>query len=949
MAVRIAIEAVTSGLISAQTVAAIGGSDNRAHGALVDRLVAAGHLDAAQLPSLERAVAQHAFERPSLALPVRLPPELTIHATEPERWLAEFVLLSPIGRGGSGEVWKAWDTRNERWVALKIGALALDMPSAAARFEREIRAAARLSHPNIVPLFQSGVDRSRPYMVMPLIEGHTLTDTHLAPREAISILKTIALAIDYAHSQGVLHRDLKPGNILIDPKGQPFVLDFGLAFLREEEAKVTRPGDIFGTAAYLAPEQARGDAAPPTPATDVYGLGATLYHAITGRPPFDGPGVGAIAAHVVTDEPLAPHRLIAGIDRRLELVIAHAMKKDPAHRYASAAAFAEDLRRLQTGEPVSVHREVFVTRLLRSGARRPAWAVSIVFALIAVSLLALQARDRRERAAAVESMSEMAQVSLESALRLRRAGDLVGMRLTLPRVLQAYERARSRGAATAEIEHVMGRMYRAMLDDDTALEFQQRALARAPNLAPALYERAILLAGRYGRMADSRLNWRGTEKREGQLPPESLALRQSIVADFKQLQTLSLGQIEAQIVGAYLAFHDGDYARARQTLATIVASEPEREESWLMLGRTLVRLNLQVEAEAAFTEGLAHDRGFVPILLGRCQVRAHLRNSAGAVTDADTVLSLGPGTRHATNAAYLCRGIARMFLAHELMVSGRDPQATYDQSEADFANVLAQPNPDIEAIWARGTLLRYRAMAKLRHGGDGEPYLTAAIAEFDRGLASDARDVDLWIGRGRCKARRGFHLMNQVLTGGTPNVALQDNALAELTRADDDLSRAHALWPREEALKYRAEVRSRRAGLRLVLKDSVGAQKDFESAETDFHAYFAPDRDLQWERLWRATMLRMRGGLRIVNGTSPAADWREAEAELHRAAQPLESIPEFWVERARLHLARAADPHATEPVRQAELTQARKALNRALSIDPRYAEAIAESDRLPKR
>jgi tetratricopeptide (TPR) repeat protein len=947
-------EAVASGQVEASVVASMREQDDGEAGSLVAQLVAAGHLDAARLPELERAVARHAFERPSLARTTRLPAEVAAHAGEPERCIAEFVLAGSIARGGAGEVWKAWDTRHERWVAVKIGALALDRVDAAARFEREVRAAARLAHPHIVSLFQSGVDRGRPFLVMPLLEGKTLAEARLTARMAITTVRTVALAIEYAHTQGVLHRDLKPGNILLDRAGQPFVLDFGLAFLREEEAKVTRPGDVFGTAAYLAPEQARGDAAPPTPATDVYGLGATLYHAITGRPPFAGRGVGEIAARVITEDPVPPHRLVAGVDKRLELVITKAMDKDPSRRYATAAAFAEDLRRLLDGEQISVHREGPLARLVRASARRPALTAAVVLAVIALGLVAAQARGRAERAAAVESMRDMATVSLEAALRLRRAGDLAGMRLTLPRVLQAYERARSRGAATAEVEHIMGRMYRALLDNDTALAFQERALAREPNLAPALYERAVLLAARYGQAARTRLNWRGTEKREDvALQPEEQALRERVLADFRRLETLPIAKTQALVVRAFVAFHDLEHEHARRMLADVVAREPEREEAWLMLGRSLVRLNLMNEADRAFTDGLAHDRGFLPLLLGRCQVRAHLRSPGSlldAITDADTVLALDLGSSEASNYARVCRGLARMFQGHEQMVKGQDPTANFRSSEDDYSAVLAQPNPGTEAIWGRGTLRRYRAMFNLRRGGDGELDLSAAEADFDRGLASDPRDVDLWIGRGRTRSRRAFYrLDNSKAAPNAPDAVTAPHALAELDAAEADFTHALGLWPRKEALEYRGEVRAYRAGARARAGDFAGARADFAAAESDFQQFVNGDTGFEWARLRRATMLRLRGQARLAIGESPLPDWREAEVELERAAALLNDVADLWVERARLHLARARVGGAPSRGAKQELDRARGALASALAIEPQYSDAIAERDHLPSR
>lgn len=550
---------------------------------------------------------------------------------------------------------------------------------------------------------------------MPLLEGRTLQEQHLPLRAAVATLRDIALAIAHAHAHGVLHRDLKPGNILLTESGQAFVLDFGLAFLRQEEGKVSRPGDIFGTAAYMPPEQARGDAGAAAPAADVYGLGATLYHAVTGQAPFAGSGAGEIAAKVLTQDPVPPRRLRRNLDRRLIAILSRAMEKEPRRRYPSAEALAEDLRRWLHGGSVLAKPEGPLGRLQRWGVRHPARATTALFGIVALGLGIAQVRGQSERTAAlgaIGSMREMAALSLENALRLRRAGDLAGMHLALPPVLQAYERARVAGAATAEVEHIMGQMYRALLANDTALAFQERALTREPNLAPALYERAVLLAARYGEEAQRRFNWRENELRDDRtaLPPSATALRARILADGRRLEQLPWGGTQALAARGFVAFHDGHFEQARQAFAHVIDSEPNREEAWLMLGRSLVRLNRQKDAHRVFTAGIERDKGFLPLRLGRCFVRANALDRQSAILDADATLLMDP----ASSEARLCRGTARMYLGHDEIFKGQDALATLALAEADLSAVLVQEGIRVDVLWARGVVRRYRAMWRLR-------------------------------------------------------------------------------------------------------------------------------------------------------------------------------------------------------------------------------------------
>jgi hypothetical protein len=320
-----------------------------------------------------------------------LPPEAAAAAADPQRALAEFVLVTPLGQGGTAEVWKAWDRRLDRWVALKICMVMADSASARERFEREALAVARLSHPGIVQVFQVGTDRGRSYLVMPYIDGRTLEGAELPPRRAIEVMHAVALAVEHAHAQGVVHRDLKPGNILVDRDGGVRVLDFGLAFLREQASqRLTRPGEVLGTASYMAPEQARGDPEAHETAIDVYGLGATFYFLVTGRAPFVGDRLAAVLAKVVNAELVAPSRVRPELDPRIDAVVLRAMDKDPRRRYPTAAAFAEDLQRILDDRAVEPARAAPPAGAGAGLVRRHAsMAVAAAAALAGAAVIAL--------------------------------------------------------------------------------------------------------------------------------------------------------------------------------------------------------------------------------------------------------------------------------------------------------------------------------------------------------------------------------------------------------------------------------------------------------------------------------------------------------------------------------------------------------------------------------
>ena len=274
--------------------------------------------------------------------------------------LGDCVLLGELGRGGMGVVYRARQVGLGRDVALKrLRAGASATPADLARFRAEAGAAARLSHPNIVPLYSVESHAGEPYFLMRLVEGTTLArllaDGPLPAVEAARVLAPVCRAIQYAHEQGVLHRDVKPSNILIDGDGRPHVSDFGLAKRVDVDPgeTLTQPGAILGTPSYMAPEQAAPGRGPPGPPADVYALGAVLYQALTGRPPFLAPSPFETILLVLEEDPVPPRALNPRAGGDLEMVALKCLQKSPALRYPTAGALADDLDAFLAGEPVS--------------------------------------------------------------------------------------------------------------------------------------------------------------------------------------------------------------------------------------------------------------------------------------------------------------------------------------------------------------------------------------------------------------------------------------------------------------------------------------------------------------------------------------------------------------------------------------------------------------------
>jgi serine/threonine protein kinase len=299
---------------------------------------------------------------------------------EPPQFVAGYEIVSVLGRGAMGVVYKARQRGLNRLVALKM-ILAGDHAGAheLARFQAEAEAVAQLHHPNIVQIYEVGEEEGRPYFSLEFVEGPSLDrkvrGTPLPPAEAAQLLQKLAEAMDYAHQHHIIHRDLKPANVLLAEDGTPKIGDFGLAKKLDEDAGQTRTGTVLGTPSYMAPEQAEGRLAEVGPLSDQYSLGAILYELLTGRPPFKGSTILDTLQQVRTLEPVPPIQFQPGVPRDLETICLKCLQKDPAKRYESAGALAEDLRRFLAGEPILARPVSLSERLWRWCKRNPRVAI----------------------------------------------------------------------------------------------------------------------------------------------------------------------------------------------------------------------------------------------------------------------------------------------------------------------------------------------------------------------------------------------------------------------------------------------------------------------------------------------------------------------------------------------------------------------------------------------
>lgn len=333
---------------------------------------------------LQRSLQEHPHIKPwleqvkNIRMPVESVPPMA-------KEFGRYILERKLGEGGMGVVYLALDPALNRRVALKI--LSDRSPEAIQRFMREAESTAKLKHPHIIQVYEVGGVSNNYYFTMEYVEGASLdaliNKKQLPVKRAAEIVCDIASALHYAHANNLIHRDIKPSNILIDNQGRPYLTDFGLA--KETtglERALTMSGTVLGTPEYMSPEQATGDKNRTDQRSDVFSLGATLYHSLAGQSPFKGDDLYRVLEGVMHKDPIPPKRLVPAISRDIETICLKCLEKEPARRYQSAQELADDLKRFLNGEEILARPTGFITRIWRKSKRNRAASFAVAGAVV---------------------------------------------------------------------------------------------------------------------------------------------------------------------------------------------------------------------------------------------------------------------------------------------------------------------------------------------------------------------------------------------------------------------------------------------------------------------------------------------------------------------------------------------------------------------------------------
>jgi hypothetical protein len=797
----------------------------------------------------------------------------------------------PVGQGASGEVLKAWDPHLERFVALKL--LRSDDPAQVARMQREARLQAKLSHPNIADVYEVGELDGRPYIAMQLVEGLPLDQAlGIEPLERrVRVLATIARAVHAAHEEGLVHRDLKPGNLLVERDGEgalvPYVLDFGIA--REEAAAgQTETGQMIGTPGYLSPEQARGETTRLDRRSDVFALGVVIYEVVTGARAFAAASAVESLLLVLDGEPPRPRSVVPSLPRDLETVVLKCLEKDPARRYGSARELADDLERFLRGEPVTARATGRLERLLLRARRHPAATAaiaSVALALLALGGTAVQARrGAAERAAAAQRFGERV-ARVESWMRFAQLAPLHDRRPDVRRVGVEMERLREEIGELGEPAravglYALGRAHLALDEGDRAVPLLEEGWGaghRTPEAALAL-GRAYAGLLRAELQAISRLA--EPETRQARLRRAQATLRDP--ARRYLVAARGAEGVPASYVAGLLALVEGDHRKALAMAQAVTAELSWLHEGWALAGDVWL-----AEAQAAFW-------------------KPDLAAAGRAVEAADAAYARAVAVGRSDAAAHAARCAAANLGLDVALESGATPEPRL----LDPVRTACAPVRVIDAGDVRGQELLARAHWRLaqfqmRRGRDPLPLLAEAVRLAEDGLAARSSHPGLAHQLGMAHQVAGTHL----------GQLLAPEAAARLDAAVAALSLAARVRPGDgELWKALGDTYQRRAN--YLLNHDGDALPDLLAAR-DAYRRAADTPDFPAERL-----LSSRGNLatetamaRLLRGQDAAPDLAEALELLGRARTelPWQASADnnlglaYWT-RARWEEVRGGDP-----------------------------------------
>ncbi len=713
---------------------------------------------------------------------------------DPASHPARYNLGELLGEGAMGQVYKAQDIELNRTVAIKF--LRTETPETLRKLRKEAQAQARVDHPNICKVYEVAELEGRPYIAMQYIDGKSLdvVGEGMMLEEKVRVLRDVAEAAHAAHRTGLIHRDLKPGNILVEGSSQeglfPYVTDFGLA-RDPDAADVTRTGMLVGTPAYMAPEQVRGDVRSFDRRTDVYGLGATLYELLTGSHPFEAEsGIGAMM-RVLNEDPEPPRKKNPRIPPDLEKVVLKCLAKEPGGRYESARALAEDLNRFLEGEPVLAKPVGPLGRLFRKMRRHKAVAAMLSVAILAAlvsGILGLYSRRTALRRAAFAQQFGQEVEKTESLLRYAYMLPLHSAeperKMVRDRIARIEEKMAMAGrAAEGPGQYAIGRGYLALADYDRASEHLETAWTNEYRTPETAYALGLVMGALYQR------ELKKVERIEDQ--PQREARRKELRKKYGEAalgylkQGRSVGGETPEYAEGLIAFYEGRHEEAHG-LAEIAASRvPWMYETRFLEGEILAAQAFEKRRKGDYKGALADLASSESAILAGIRIGQSDPRGYGALCDLRVEIALtvhgGGGGEIRTTVDKAIDASDEALVADPMMVAahraktraytlwidyqlghGMDPTETLTRAEGSAKRAIELDPQTADAYAELAEVCYYQSVNAWLRGQDPFSFIDASIKAASQAARMEPGDAETlsalgskWLSKGSYEMERG--------------------------------------------------------------------------------------------------------------------------------------------------------------------------------------------------